>query len=262
MKFITLLTDFGLKDGYPGVMKGVIVRIAPEVQIIDITHAIQPQNILEGCLVLGRSYSYFPSGSIHVAVVDPGVGTRRRPIAARLGNHTFVCPDNGLITLALDEAVRAGQEVEIVHLTQPRYWLPQVSSVFHGRDIFAPAAAHLALGVPLMDLGERIEDPVRIVIPAPEPMESGWRGQVIDVDHFGNLGVNIQDTHLKSLGPVEIHIAGITIQGLSHTFGEGTPGDLVALIDSDNRLSICVVNGSAAERLHTGVGTFVEVLSI
>ena len=262
MSFITLLTDFGLKDGYPGVMKGVIYQIAPHAQIVDITHQIQPQNILAGEIVLERSYRYFPAGSIHVAVVDPGVGTRRRPIAARLGEHLFVCPDNGLITLALEEAEKAGQRVEMVHLNQPRFWLAQVSTVFHGRDIFAPVAGHLAAGVALTELGDYIHDPVRLSIPAPQPIKDGWRGQVMDVDHFGNLIINIQDTDLSRMGAVEIQIAGERIQGLARTFGDGRPGDLVALIDSDNRLSICVVNGSAAERLSASAGTPVEVFSI
>ncbi len=262
MSIITLLTDFGLKDGYPGVMKGVIYQIAPSVQIVDITHSIAPQNILEGSLVLSRSYPYFPAGTIHVAVVDPGVGTHRRPIAARLGAHTFVCPDNGLLTLALADAQQAGLEIEIVHLNQPRYWLPQVSNVFHGRDIFAPVAAHLAAGIPLRDMGERIHDPICISIPTPQRIAGGWRAQVIGIDHFGNLSVNLHPHHLQNMGEIQVSIAGATIRGLSRTFGDASPGDLVALIDSDNRLSIGVVNGSAAERLKAQVGTPVEVISI
>ena len=262
MSFITLLTDFGLKDGYPGVMKGVIYRIAPQARIIDLTHHIEPQNILAGSIILGRSYSYFPPGSIHIAVVDPGVGTQRRPIAARLGNHLFVCPDNGLITLALEDAEKAGQEVEVVHLNQPRFWLPEVSYVFHGRDIFAPVAGHLAVGVPLSELGEYVHDPVRLHAPSPEALPNGWRGQVVGMDHFGNLSVNINAAHLAGLGRVEIQVAGKHIRGLSRTFGEGRPGELVALIDSDNCLSICVVNGSAAEQLKAGTGAPVEVISI
>lgn len=260
MKFITLLTDFGLKDGYPGVMKGVIYKILAGVQIIDISHEIPPQNILLGSLVLSRSYRFFPAGSIHIAVVDPGVGTRRRPIATQLGEYFFVCPDNGLITPIMQEARANGETVEIVHLNQPQYWLPDLSQVFHGRDIFAPVGAHLAKGVPLTELGTPINDPILISAPQPYPRPDGWNGQVIDIDHFGNLSTNIHQDLLTDNEILEIRIAGESIKRLSRTFGEGQPGELVALIDSDNRMSVCVVNGSAAEKLHVRAGTLVEVL--
>jgi len=149
VKIITLTTDFGLRDGYPGVMKGVILRITPDTHIIDISHFVRPQNILEGSLILNRTYPFFPDGTVHILVIDPGVGTSRRPIAAHLGNQYYVCPDNGLLTGPLVEAEKEGQFIEIVHLNQPKYWLREVSHVFHGRDVFAPVAAHIAAGVPL-----------------------------------------------------------------------------------------------------------------
>lgn len=259
MKFITLMTDFGLKDGYPGVMKGVIYTIFSGVQVIDISHEIAPQNIVLGGLVLSRSYRFFPAGTIHIAVVDPGVGTWRRPIAAQIGEYYFVCPDNGLITPILQAARTNGEPVEIVHLDQPRFWLPDLSQVFHGRDIFAPVGAHLARGVPLAELGSPINDPVLVNAPQPHPRPDGWDGQVIDIDHFGNLSTNIQKDLLTGKEIHEIRIAGESIRRLSRTFGEGQPGDLVALIDSDNRMSICVVNGSAAEKLRLQAGALVEV---
>jgi S-adenosylmethionine hydrolase len=254
MQYITLLTDFGLTDSYVGIMKGVIYRIASPVQITDITHSISPQNVLEGSLVLKRAYRYFPEDSIHVAVVDPGVGTHRRPLAAKIGSHYFVCPDNGLLTAVLEEAEQAGLPVHLVHLDQPRYWLSKVSNVFHGRDIFAPAAAHLATGVPLEALGSPVTDPQRLDIPQPQPIEGGWRGQIIQIDHFGNLEANFSGDDLQKMGPVQVQIAGITLPGLVHTFGEGRPGELVAMIDSSDFLSICVVNGSAAQHLNVGLG--------
>ena len=156
---ITLLTDFGLRDGFPSVMQGVIRRIAPEANIIDVTHLISPQNVREGALVFGRGAGYFPDGAIHVCVVDPGVGTARRPMAARFGTQHFVGPDNGLITFMYAHAKRAGWPMEFYELDQPQYWLPEISNVFHGRDLFAPVAAHLANGVPLDSVGSRLDDP-------------------------------------------------------------------------------------------------------
>ena len=164
MTVITLLTDFGTRDGYPGVMKGVIWKIAPEVQIADISHSIRPQNIYHGALALWRTTHYFPAGTIHVAVVDPGVGTNRRPIGIRLGDQYFIGPDNGLFTLVLERAEVQNELIQVVHLNQPQYWLPEISHVFHGRDIFAPSAAHLAIGVSLAKLGTLINDPIRLQI--------------------------------------------------------------------------------------------------
>ena len=153
MPILTLTTDFGTKDGFVGTMKGVIWSICPTVQIADISHEISPQNVIEGAYALGRAYAFFPSGTIDVAVVDPGVGTARRPIAAMVGQQVFVGPDNGLFTQMVNDADMKGWLVKIVHLVNQKYFLPQVSSTFHGRDIFAPVAAHLAAGVVLEDLG-------------------------------------------------------------------------------------------------------------
>ncbi len=199
MSIITLLTDFGLKDGNVGVMKGVIWKIAPEAQIADLSHLIPPQDVQDGALILSRSAPYFPPGTVHVAVVDPGVGTTRRPIAARLGGQFFVLPDNGLITLLLEQAEAASEIVEFVHLDQAQYWLPAVSHVFHGRDIFAPSAAHLANGVLLTELGTPIHDPQRLKFPVPTRTDLGLLGEVIHIDHFGNLSTSIRRQHLGEL---------------------------------------------------------------
>jgi S-adenosylmethionine hydrolase len=255
------MTDFGLKDGNVGVMKGVIWRIAPQAQIADLSHLIGPQNVPEAALILSRQAPYFPDGAIHVVVVDPGVGTQRRPIAARAGAYFFVGPDNGVLTLLLERAESEGREVEIVHLDRPEFWLPQVSHVFHGRDIFAPAAGHLAAGVPLGALGTRIQDPVRLRLPGPERTPGGLRGEIIHVDHFGNLSTNIRVEHLGEPGAgILVRLRGAEIQGMVRTFGERAPGELVALYGSSGNLIVSVVNGSAEVNLQAQVGDEVEVI--
>lgn len=259
MKFITLLTDFGLQDGYPGVMKGVIYNILPDARVIDITHQVHPQNILEGSLVWDRSYLFFPEGTVHVAVVDPGVGTHRRPLAARLGQYFFVCPDNGLITPMLETAEQNHADIEIVHLDQPRFWLREVSNVFHGRDIFAPVAAHLASGIAPREMGTLIQDPVRLHLPVPQKTARGWRGEVIGIDHFGNLSTNLTRAQVQGIQNPRIRVAGREIRGLARTFGDGAPGTLLALIDSDDHMAVAVSNGSAARDLNAAPGDLVEI---
>ncbi len=262
MKLITLLTDFGLQDGYPGIMKGVIWGIAPQVQIADLTHSIPPQDILSGALALGRAAPYFPPGTIHVGVVDPGVGTPRGALAARIGECYFVGPDNGLCTVLLEQAAGA---IQAVRLDQPRFWLPEVSHSFHGRDIFAPVAAHLANGVALDELGSPLAEVERLPIPLPYPLDrqgrQGWRGQVTHVDAFGNLSTNFTRQHVSESGTGKpcVRIAGQEICGLANTFGEGQPGDLLAMLDSAGQVSVCEVNGSAARRLKVVAGEPVEL---
>jgi S-adenosyl-L-methionine hydrolase (adenosine-forming) len=259
LSIITLTTDFGLKDGNVGVMKGVIWGIAPDAQIADISHTISPQNIREGALILARSIFYYPAGSIHLAVVDPGVGTARRPIAARLGAQRFVGPDNGLITLLLERVESELWPVEIIHLDKPQYRLPEVSYVFHGRDIFAPAAGYLAAGVSLEMLGTPIVDPVRLQLPTPERTERGLRGEVIHIDHFGNISTNIRHDLLGEADGATVRLCGVAITGLVKTFGERPDGELIALYGSTGNLLVAVVNGNAAQRLGAKVGDTVEV---
>ena len=260
MSIITLTTDFGLKDGNVGVMKGVIWGIAPQAQIVDLSHLISPQNIPEAALILARCAPYFPDGTIHVVVVDPGVGTERRPMAARLGGQYFVGPDNGALTLWLERLENEALPTRFVHLDRPGYWLPEVSHVFHGRDIFAPVAAHLSTGVLIEALGSPFSDPVRLELPRPERLEDGWRGQVIHVDHFGNLSTNIRIEHLQDHRVATVRLGGVNINGLVRTFGERLPGELVALFGSTGNLIISEVNGSAAARLGVKVGDVVQVV--
>ena len=260
MPIITLTTDFGLKDGFVGTLKGVIWSICPEAQVADISHTIAPQNILEGAFVLWRAYSFFPAGTIHMAVVDPGVGTRRRPMAARLGAYYFVGPDNGLFTPMLEAAEKNHWPVEIVHLTNEKYWLPDVSRTFHGRDIFAPVAAHLAKGLPLAELGPAITDPVRLSLPKPEKTATGWRAHVTGVDVFGNLTTDLPAAALTERQRLTFHLRGREVRGLVTSYGHQQPGELVALVDSENHLEIAVVNGSAAQVLRANVGDIVDVI--
>lgn len=260
MTVITLLTDFGLRDGYPGVMKGVIWKIAPDVQIADISHSIKPQNIFHGALALSRTASFFPPGTIHVAVVDPGVGTPRRPIGVIIGEHYFIGPDNGLFTMVLEKAETCGDAIQAFHLDQSSYWLPEVSRVFHGRDIFSPVAAHLARGISLDKMGSPISDLVRLEILHPEPLQAGgWRGQIIEIDTFGNLATNIDQSILAPLGDVRVCIAGHLINRLVNTFGDRPPGTLIALYGTTHDLIISIVNGDAAHTLNASIGDFVEV---
>jgi hypothetical protein len=259
MTVITLMTDFGIKDGNVGVMKGVIWGIAPQVQIADLSHMIGAQNIVEAALVLARSAPYFPPGSIHIVVVDPGVGTSRRHLAARLGAQYFVGPDNGVITLLLEQTEAAGAPVEIVHTHRREFWLPEVSHVFHGRDVFSPLAAHLANGVALSRLGTPIHDPVRLRLPQPQRLPAGWQAEIIHIDHFGNLSTNLRREHLGEPEHIQTRVCGVTIEGLARTFGERRPGELITLYGSTGNFIISAVNGSAAGRLSASVGDAVTI---
>jgi S-adenosylmethionine hydrolase len=224
---------------------------------------VAPQNIPEAALILARSAPYFPPGSVHVVVVDPGVGTARRPLAAKIGTQYYVGPDNGTITGLLERAEQENWPLEFVHLTEPRFWLENISYVFHGRDIFSPVAAHLSVGVPLAELGTRILNPVRLNLPKPERKTNGWRGEIIHIDHFGNLASNLRVEHLDLLlaRPEKLHITlgGIEIQGLVNTFGERPAGELIALFGSTGNLIVSVVNGSAAARLNAKIGDSILV---
>lgn len=263
MSLITLMTDFGIKDGNVGVMKGVIWSICPGAQIADLSHMIQAQNIREAAYILARSALYFPKGSIHVVVVDPGVGTERRPMAAQIGDWFYVGPDNGTITGLLTRAEHEGWQTDFIELNQMQYWLPVISHVFHGRDIFSPVAAHLANGVSLHDLGTSFHNPVRLELPNPERTDRGWRGQVIHIDHFGNIGTNLPVENLaealEQKEHIHVHLNEMDIKGMVNTFGERPAGELIALIGSTGNLGIAVVNGHAAQKLGTKIGDVVEV---
>jgi len=279
MHIITLTTDFGLADGYVGIMKGVIQGICPGAVVIDLSHDISPQDVHSAAFLLHTAHPYFPPDTVHVAVVDPGVGTARRAIALRTHRAFFVAPDNGLLSFIV-----AHEPVEgIVHLNNPAYWLPQVSDTFHGRDIFAPVGAHLARGVPLEELGEPIADVGELVtFPLPRPYrrpDGVIVAQVLHVDRFGNLITNLplerhgeaESIRVEAWLPDEsqpvvfrpqgviVRIRGREIQGIHRAYAEGQPGELIALIGSAGYLEIAVPGGSAARLLEAQVGDEVTV---
>jgi S-adenosylmethionine hydrolase len=257
MRHITITTDFGTPSGS---MKGVIWSIAPEAQIADLTWEIKPQDVLDAAIFLDRRVFFFPDDTVHIIVVDPGVGTPRRPIAAKIGAHYFVAPDNGVLSMLLIRAERENWPVKFVHTNKPEFWMPKVSDIFHGRDIFSPVGAHIAAGIPLQDLGEVIDDPVRIQIPMPKKVSNGVEGQITTIyEYFGNIITNITREDIAGLGDVDVSLCGTTIEGMIRTFGERDPGTLVSLFDECDYLYVAVVNGNAAERLNPKVGDRVKV---
>ncbi len=260
MPVISLITDFGIRSGFVGVMKGVIYRIAPEAKIVDISHSIAAQDIREGAFALWRAYSFFPPSTIHVYVVDPGVGTQRRALAAHIGENYFVGPDNGLLTPIIEDAEGRGRKIEFVKLDNPRFFLPKVSHTFHGRDIFAPVAAHLASGVALAELGTPVSDPVRVQVPKPEKTLDGWRAHVTLIDTFGNLTTDLPFSTLQNRTDILLRLRGAEIHGIAESYGHKRPGDLVAVVDSEDFVEIAVVNGSAVEKLGAKVGDDVDVI--
>lgn len=256
---ITLLTDFGANDGTVGVMKGVLLGIAPQAHLVDLSHGVEPQDVRTAALVLGRAAPYFPAGTIHLVVVDPGVGTDRRPMAARLGPHFFVGPDNGAATRLIAQSEALGHPTSFVRLDRPERWRPTVSDVFHGRDLFAPVAAHLANGVALGELGTPFTNPVRLPLSGPVPMPGGLRGEVEYVDRFGNLRTNIRRADCGEMTPAGVRLGWVEIAGLVRTFGERPAGEIIAFWGSGDELCIAVVNGSAASRLALAPGATVEL---
>jgi len=255
---ITFLTDFGLQDDFVGTCHGVIARIAPDARVIDITHGIPPQAILQGALVLRSTMKYMPVG-VHLAVVDPGVGGHRRAIAVRTADgRLFIGPDNGLLMLAADElGIEAAHE-----LANSSYRLPEVSRTFHARDVFAPAAAHLATGVAIDQLGPAIEPAqlVRIDVPAPRVGKSQISATVVGVDRFGNVSTNMQDAHVTGLGVsrgdrVEVRLTFERYYAtLADTFADAAAGELILYEDSYGLVTLAISNGNAARLTGVGVG--------
>lgn len=262
---ITLTTDFGLADSYVGTMKGVILSIAPDARLVDITHDISPQNTHQAAYIVQTFYGYFPAGTIHMVIVDPGVGSERRAIALGTPNAVFVAPDNGVLTYVWRDALaKWGPEAcEVVELAEPRFWRSQISSTFHGRDIFAPVVAHLAAGASLYALGPRLSSLTEADLEQPARGRAGdMVGRIIHVDHFGNCITNITPQHLEEAGltgPIAVRIIDQRIAGLRRTFSDVPVGALIALIGSSDHLELAVRNGSAAQTLGVGIGDTVRV---
>ena len=256
---ITLTTDFGYRDPFVGIMKGVIVGINGNARVIDLSHNIPPQDIMAGALMLRHSVPYFPAGTIHVAVIDPSVGSARRPLLIECDGNYFVGPDNGVLSLALE-----GQQPQrIIHLSNATYHLQPVSATFHGRDIFAPVAAYLSLGVAAVAFGEPVETFVRLHLPEASRTARGLVGEILYIDRFGNLFTNISAPDLRGLSTEKLAISmgNVAIRGLASTYAAAADGEFVALINSWGFLEIAVYKGSAERRATAKVGDTVTISS-
>lgn len=245
---VTLLTDFGTQDPYAAMMKGVILSVNPRARIVDISHHIQPGAVDQAARMLQETFPYFPQGTVHVAVVDPGVGTERRAVAARIDSHLFVGPDNGIFWPIIETC----QPAQIIHLCERGYFLPEVSDTFHGRDLFAPAAGHLSLGVSLREMGPIIRDPVRLLFSRPSVHGGDLYGRVVRVDRFGNLISNIRRLDMERFSrgdPVRIQIGALAVDGTQRTYGQAAAGEALALFGSLGCLEIAVNRGRAVDRI-------------
>jgi S-adenosylmethionine hydrolase len=258
MPTITLITDFGLQDGHVGAMKGVIRSIARDVQLVDISHHIPPQDVRHAGFVLMTAYAYWPADTIHVIVVDPGVGTARRAVAVRTEAGTFVAPDNGVLSYVLArENVTAA-----VALTNAAYWHHPVSPSFHGRDIFGPAAAHLAEGVPLAELGETVAPASLVTFPVPVPyrhLDGHITAHVQHIDRFGNCTTDVPGEWLQASAHWRFEAGDQVIEQVGTTFGDVEEGELVVLVDSTDYVAIAVRNGNAAQRLQLEIDALIQV---
>jgi hypothetical protein len=253
---IALLTDFGLKDPYVGVMKGVILSVDPGARIIDLSHDLPSQGVLEAYFLLSNTYRYFPKGTVFASVVDPGVGTDRAVIAVETSKYIFLAPDNGLLGfLEKDGDVR-----RIIRVTNRKYFLDPVSNTFHGRDIFAPVAGHLARGLDVRRVGEETDSMQRIQAPAPKVTREGVIvGEIATIDRFGNLITNIPGSRLAAEDQVEIRVGKVVVRTLVRTYAEGKKGKPFAIVGSTGNLEISVNRGSAQKLTGARVGDAVRV---
>jgi S-adenosyl-L-methionine hydrolase (adenosine-forming) len=242
---LTLLTDFGRADGYVAAMKGTALSISPTLNVVDITHDVPRQDIFGAALILKQVAPTFPTGTVHVVVVDPGVGTGRRPIVVESGGQYFVGPDNGVLSLAAAEPRRA------YHITNSNLMLERLSNTFHGRDIFAPIGAHLACSSTPEEAGEAVDDIMDVPLPRPIVEDSTITGEVIYADQYGNLMININEDHLVGLAPntMTLNVSGISIAGLKKTYGDVTIGELVFYIGSTGYLEVARREGNARHYL-------------
>ena len=259
---ITLTTDFGSNDHFVGVMKGVILDIVPEAQIVDICHSVQPFDVLDGALTISQAYSYFPTRTVHVVVVDPGVGTARRPILASSDGYHFVAPDNGVLSLVYARENR----MHVRHITAEHYFLQPVSNTFHARDIFSPVAAYLAKEVDSLKFGEEVQEYVRFSAPKPKAVdENRLRGVVLKVDRFGNIITNItpQDAPMlfqAGANGFKIVVGSREITEIRNSYAEGAPGEVIGILGSMGFLEIAANRAAAAQLTGAGKGSEVSII--
>jgi hypothetical protein len=255
---ITLTTDFGTSDHLVGTMKGVILNINPASRIVDINHSVVPFDLLDGALSIANAYSFFPARTIHVVVVDPGVGTDRRPILVTAGNQFFVAPDNGVLSVIYER-----ESCTVRHITAEHYFLNPISPTFHGRDIFAPTAAWLSKTFQTEAFGEAVTDFVRFTMPKAKANGQGIKGVVLRVDAFGNLLTNLTAENIPAGalqgGPIQLSINGKSVPQFGRTFATGNPGEPIAIIGSTGYVEIAVNRGNAARTLGAGRGAEVTL---
>ncbi len=260
---ITILTDFGLTDGFVGLMKGVILQIEPDAQIVDIAHDLPPFAVSAAAFLNKWAYGYFPQGTVHLCVTDPGVGTERRILILETEGHIFVAPDNGLLT----PLIESQESKQIISATNDKYWLDKISNTFHGRDIFSPLAAYLAKGVSPAEMGEEIDDPVLLTIKPLTITEDSIVTRVRYIDRFGNLITGLEhdvfNDWSKENGISEkealLILPANRIQGISQSFGEKEPGELLAVFGGFDRLEIAVTKGNAAITTGLGIGDSITI---
>jgi S-adenosyl-L-methionine hydrolase (adenosine-forming) len=259
---ITLTTDFGLNDHFVGTIKGVILDIAPDAEIIDVCHAVQAFDVLDGALTIAQAYSYFPNGTVHLVVVDPGVGTARRPILLSTGRHYFVAPDNGVLSLVYAREER----LQVRHIDAAHYYRQPVSNTFHARDIFAPVAAYLAKGVEVAKFGEEITDFVRFNAPKPKAAEgNALRGVILKVDRFGNMITNFTPQDVPALFQTnppafKILVGKREITEIHANYAEGAPNEVFGILGSMGYLEIAANRAAAAQIIGSGKGSEVNIV--
>ncbi len=255
---ITLTTDFGLTGPYVAAMKGVILSINPAVRLVDLSHSIAPQDVRGAAILLAEATPWFPAGALHLAVIDPGVGTERKIIYAEIGDQRYIAPDNGLLSRLKSKT----RPTRIIALENSEHWLPSVSNTFHGRDIMAPVAAQLSLGMEPDRLGPPLTHLIELEWPAAQADANEIRGEVIWADSFGNLITNITSAMVAAVPDARrarVEVAGHSVIGIAHAYGDLPAGRLTALIGSGGYLEIAVVGGSAKEQLAAGPGAAVSV---
>ena len=255
---ITLTTDFGYGSSYVAAMKGVILTINPAAQLVDLAHNIPPQDVRHAAFLLSEASHWFPAGTIHVAVIDPGVGSERRLLYARMEDQIYIAPDNGLLSAL---AQRRGPS-KIIALENKEFWFPKVSSTFHGRDILAPVAAQLSLGLEPERLGPRVESIVELSWPEPKVTANSIHGEVLSIDGFGNLITNIRGQSLArrdNISPLHIECEGRSTENFVRTYADRPQGTLVALVGSSGLLELAIVGGSAVNHLGARIGSLIHV---